>query len=92
MFFPIVLETSNFLWFELPAIKKSRSSFHPYLINEMSSDEGKEEVVECNKLFSLSEHNTIYDIIFLVAILVYIHYYGIYGTILDIKNCLLSNR
>lgn len=62
MFFPIILETSNFLWFKVPAIRKSRSSFEPYLVNEMTVEEGK-EVVERIKMFNQSEFDLIYDVI-----------------------------
>lgn len=61
--FPIILETSDFLWFKVPAIRKSRSSFKPYLIKEMPFDEGIREVVVRNKLFSLHDYQYIYNVI-----------------------------
>lgn len=61
--FPIILETSDFLWFKVPAIRKSRSSFKPYLIKEMPFDEGIREVVVRNKLFSLPDYQYIYNVI-----------------------------
>lgn len=63
MLFPIILETSDFLWFEVPAIKKSRSSFEPYLIREMTFDEGNEEVVMRNGMFNTSDYHLIYSTI-----------------------------
>ena len=61
--FPIMLEISNFLLFKVPAIRKSRSSFHPYLVSEMNYKEGKEELVDCTKLFTLSEYEKMYNMI-----------------------------
>ena len=46
VYFPMILETSDFLWFEVPSVKKSCSSYEPYLIREMSFNEGIQEVVE----------------------------------------------
>ena len=61
--FPVILETSDFLWFQLPAIKKSRSSFEPYLTKEMSLKEGEEELVVRTKMFTFKDFRMIYDII-----------------------------
>ena len=61
MLYPIILETSDFLWFEVPAIKKSRSSFEPYLIREMTFDEGNEEVVIRNGMYNTSDYCLIYS-------------------------------
>ena len=59
MAFLIILETSNFLWFELPAIKTSRAFFQLYLIKEMTFEEGKQELVMQNKMFILNDYRYI---------------------------------
>ena len=60
MLFP---ETSDFLWFEVPAIKKLRSSIEPYLIREMIFDEGNEEVVMQSGMYDTSDYHFIYNTI-----------------------------
>ena len=59
--FPIIFETSDNLWYQVPAMKKSRMSFHPYYIKEMSFEEGKVELVERLQIWSLDEYENIYD-------------------------------
>ena len=46
VYFPMILETSDFLWFEVPAIQKSQSSYEPYLISEMSYNEGLQDYIQ----------------------------------------------
>ena len=43
---PFILETSDMLWFEVSTVKKSRMSFEPYFIKEMTCGEAKEEFVD----------------------------------------------
>lgn len=50
--FPIILETSDTLWFEVPAVKRSQMSFKPYFMQEMICGEGKEEFVDKMKIWS----------------------------------------
>ena len=61
--FPAVLETSGFLWFRAPGVRKSRSSYWPYVIKEMDYEEGKHELVIKLKIFTLKEYKKIYDVI-----------------------------
>ena len=50
--FPAILETSDNKWNMVPAIKRSRSSFSLYYIEEMTYDEGLIEIVNRLKLFT----------------------------------------
>ena len=61
--FPIILETSDFLWFREPPVQKSSDSFKAYYLEEMSFDEGVKETVEKFKMWSLEEFTKIYDAI-----------------------------
>ena len=61
--FPTVLETSDFLWFQTPGVRKSRSSYWPYVIKEMDYEEGKHELVTKWKVFTLEQYKKIYDVI-----------------------------
>ena len=47
----------------MPSVKKSRSSFQPYVINEMTFVEGMEEMVIRTKMFTPDEFSNIYDVI-----------------------------
>ena len=53
--FPMILETSEFLWFEVPSVKKSHSSYEPYLMREISFNEGIQEMVERLKMLNIDE-------------------------------------
>ena len=61
--FPTVLETSDFLWFQTPGVRKSRSSYWPYVIKKMDYEEGKHELVTKWKVFTLEQYKKIYDVI-----------------------------
>ena len=61
--FPIIIETSDFLWFKVPGVRKSRSSYMPCVIQEMSFEEGKHELVTCLKIITLEDYTKIYDVI-----------------------------
>ena len=54
--FPTIMETSDFLWFKAPGIRKSRLSYLPYVIKEMDFEEGKYELVTRLKMFTLEEY------------------------------------
>ena len=60
---PTIIETSDFLWFKAPGVRKSRSSYMPYVIQEMSFEEGKHELVTRLKIITLEDYTKIYDVI-----------------------------
>jgi len=60
---PIILETSDSLWYQVPAVKRSRFSFHPYYIREMLFEEGEHDMVKNNGLWTPEEYNMIYKIL-----------------------------
>ena len=51
--YPTIMETSDFLCFEVPGVHKSRSSYEPYVIEEMSFEEDKYELVTTMKMLQL---------------------------------------
>lgn len=57
---PIILETSDTLWSDVLAVKRSSLSFRPYFMQEMSYDEGKHDMVESG-LCTLEEYNLMYE-------------------------------
>ena len=57
--YPTIMETSDFLWFEVPQVRKSRSSYEPYVIEEMSFEEDKYELVTTMKMFTLEDYTKI---------------------------------
>ena len=61
--FPILMETSDYLWFQTPAVKKSRASFKAYMMEEMSFKEGQDELVTRHKMFTTEQYQHIYDVI-----------------------------
>jgi len=60
--FPIILVTSDTLWFKVLAVKTSKISFDPYYIKDMSFNEGKHELAERFNMWSL-EYRYIYSTI-----------------------------
>lgn len=60
MLFPVILETSDNLWFNVPAVKKSRASFEPYYVRDMTFEEGRYELVERMQMWSQEEYKLIY--------------------------------
>ena len=59
--FPIILETADTLWFEVPAVKKLQISFEPYFVKEMTYDEGMDDLVDKMKIWSAEEYRLIYS-------------------------------
>ena len=57
---PIILETSDTLWSEVLAVKRSRLSFHPYYIQEIQYEEGIHDLVESG-LCTLEEYDMMYE-------------------------------
>ena len=53
--FPIILKTLDFLWFEVQGVHKSRSSYEPYVVQEMSFEEGRDELVTKIKIFTAED-------------------------------------
>ena len=60
MLFPVILETSDNLWCKVPAVKKSRASFEPYYVEDMTFEEGRYELVERMQIWSQEEYKLIY--------------------------------
>ena len=58
--YPVLLETSDNMWFNITAIKKSRSAFQTYYVSEMSYDEGHKDLVDSLKVWTSEEYKTIY--------------------------------
>ena len=61
--FPSILETSDFLWFEVPEVRKSRALYEPYVIEEMSFEKGRDKLVTRMKMFALEDYTIIYKVI-----------------------------
>lgn len=59
--FPVILETADFLWLDQSPVGKSSSSFEPYTVKPMSFEEGKKEIVERLKIWTLEEYTRIYE-------------------------------
>ena len=58
--YPIILETSDNMWFNITAIKKSRSAFQTYYVSEMSYKEGYDDLVALLNIWTPEEYNVIY--------------------------------
>lgn len=63
MHFPVILESAYFSWLDASSVYKSRLSFCPYYVEEMSYSEISAEVVNIHKLWSAEEFKKIYDTI-----------------------------
>ena len=63
MHFPMILETAYFSWLDASSVCKSRLSFCPYYVEEMSYSEIAAEVVDTHKLWSTEEFKKIHDAI-----------------------------
>jgi len=61
--FPVILETSYFSWLGASSVYRSRLSFCPYYVEEVSYSEIAAEVVEAHKLWSEEELKKIYNTI-----------------------------
>lgn len=59
--FPVILETSDFLWIRDQSVIKSSQSFQPHFMKEMTYEKGKEETVEGYKLWTLEEFDKVYE-------------------------------
>ena len=57
---PIILVTSDCLWTETLAVKRSRLSFEPYYIKEMTYEEGEKDIIEMT-LYTRDDYKVIYD-------------------------------
>lgn len=60
IYVPIILETSDNLWCEVVAVKRSSLSFEPYYMQEMTYEEGERDIVRMD-LFTTKEYTMIYD-------------------------------
>ena len=58
--FPVILETSDFLWFNHSAVRKSSSSFQTYYVDEMSFVEGRAELVDKLKMWDVHNFTKVY--------------------------------
>ena len=58
--YPIILETSDNMWFNITAIKTSRSAFQTYYVSEMSYKEGYDDLVTLLNIWTPEEYNVIY--------------------------------
>jgi len=57
---PIILKTSDCLWSEVLAVKRSTLSFDPYFIEEMLYEEGERYLVTAG-IFKLDEYKLMYE-------------------------------
>ena len=60
VYLPIILETSDNLWSETLAFKRSSMSFSPYYMQEMSYEEGEQDLIKSG-LFTLDEYKLAYE-------------------------------
>ena len=60
--FPII-KTSDFLGFETPGVHKSRSSYEPSVEQEISFEEGRDELVTKIKMYTVEDFTKIYKVI-----------------------------
>ena len=58
--FPIILETSDFLWVHQRSFRKSSDSFLPYRLREMTFEDGRHELVDKYKMWKPEEYDKIY--------------------------------
>ena len=61
LLYPSILETSDFTWYDESPVVKSSLSFQAHLLEEMTFDEGKKELVDKYKVWNLTEFATIYE-------------------------------
>ena len=59
--YPVILETSQFSWLKASSVYKSRLSFCPYYIEEMTQSELTAEFVDKRQLWSEKEFEKIYE-------------------------------
>lgn len=59
--YPVILETSYFSWFKTSSVYKSRLSFCPYYVEEMTQSELMIELVHKRKLWSEKKFEEIYE-------------------------------
>ena len=59
--FPVILETSDFLWVHDQPVTKSFDSFRPYIMKEITRDEGREEMVNKYKMWTEEEFDKIFE-------------------------------
>ena len=60
---PHYSEDIRFLVVEVPGVHKSTSSYEPYVIQEMSLEEGRDELVTKIKMFIVKDFTKIYKAI-----------------------------
>jgi len=58
--FPVILETDN-LWMGEVSMQFATAAFHYYVLEEMSYEEGKKEVVTKHQLFNETLYNSMYE-------------------------------
>ena len=58
--YPVILETSDNMRFNITALKKSRSAFQTYYVSEMSYEEGYDDLVNLFNMWTKKEYDTIY--------------------------------
>ena len=59
--FPVILETSDFLWVLHQSVIKSSNSFCSYTMKEMTRDEGREELVNKYKMWTQEEFDKVFE-------------------------------
>ena len=59
--YPVILETSQFSWLKASSVYKSRLSFCPYYVEEMTQSEMTAEFVDKRQLWSEKEFEEIYE-------------------------------
>ena len=59
--YPVILETSHFSWLKASSVYKSRLSFCPYYVEEMTQSELTTEFVDKRQLWSEKEFKKIYE-------------------------------
>ena len=59
--YPVILETSQFSWLKTSSVHKSRLSFCPYYVEEMTHSELTTEFVDKRRLWSEKEFKEIYE-------------------------------
>jgi len=59
--FPVILETSDNLWIGKASRGSANVAFHYYVLQEMSYEDGKRELVTKYQLFNETMYNTMYE-------------------------------
>ena len=59
--YPVILETSYFSWLKASSVYKSRLSFCPYYVEEMTQSELMTELVNKRQLWSAREFEVVYE-------------------------------